>query len=74
MITATYERIRSLELMIELERVQISSLELRYGTSIRPDWVGEDIGISMAHIQSYEAELRELEKACFVASSYATKL
>ena len=60
MITDTYERIRSLELMIELERVQISSLELRYGTSIRPDWVGEDIGISMAHIQSYEAELREL--------------
>ena len=60
MITDTYERIRSLELMIELERMQIGSLELRYGTSTRPDWVGEDIGISMARIQSYEAELREL--------------
>lgn len=36
---------------------RIRDLEVRYGTGSRPDWVGEDIGIEMAHRSLYQHEL-----------------
>lgn len=36
---------------------QIRSLEQRYGTGVRPAWVGEEIGILLAHKGWYQAEL-----------------
>lgn len=54
------ERIKTLTIMIELEEKSIAGLEQRYGTGVRPAWVGEDIGMSCARIQECQRELREL--------------
>ncbi len=34
----------------------INNLESQYGTSIRPGWVGEEIGLSCMYIQKYAHE------------------
>lgn len=33
----------------------------RYGSGGRPAWVGEEIGINMAHIQNHRARIEELK-------------
>lgn len=59
-MTDIYERIKTLQMMIELEQSNIAGLEARYGTGVRPAWVGEDIGISHARIDQHKRELAEL--------------
>jgi hypothetical protein len=47
---------------IELRREQIEDLERRYGTGVRPAWVGEEIGILAHYKRDAEKQLAELEK------------
>jgi hypothetical protein len=47
---------------IELRQSQIDDLEKRYGTGVRPAWVGEEIGILLHYQRDAEAELKKLEK------------
>ena len=47
---------------IELRQSQIDDLEKRYGTGVRPAWVGEEIGILFHYKRDAEAELKKLEK------------
>jgi len=47
---------------IELRQSQIEDLENRYGTGVRPAWVGEEIGILAHYKRDAEKQLAELEK------------
>jgi hypothetical protein len=47
---------------IELRQSQIDDLEKRYGTGVRPAWVGEEIGILAHYKRDAEKQLAELEK------------
>jgi hypothetical protein len=46
---------------IELRQSQIDDLEKRYGTGVRPAWVGEEIGILLHYQRDAEAALKKLE-------------
>jgi len=46
---------------IELRQSQIDDLEKRYGTGVRPSWVGEEIGILLHYQRDAEAALKKLE-------------
>lgn len=46
---------------IELRRSQIDDLEKRYGTGVRPAWVGEEIGILLHYQRDAEDQLKKLE-------------
>jgi hypothetical protein len=46
---------------IELRKSQIDDLEKRYGTGVRPAWVGEEIGILLHYQRDAEAALKKLE-------------
>jgi hypothetical protein len=39
----------------------IEELQERYGTSIRPNWVGEEIGVLWAQINRIEKQIEELQ-------------
>ena len=47
---------------LELRQSQIDDLEKRYGTGVRPAWVGEEIGILLHYQRDAETELKKLEK------------
>jgi hypothetical protein len=47
---------------IARKQEQIDDLEKRYGTGVRPAWVGEEIGILLHYQRDAEAELKKLEK------------
>jgi hypothetical protein len=47
---------------IELRQSQIEDLENKYGTGVRPAWVGEEIGILAHYKRDAEKQLAELEK------------
>jgi hypothetical protein len=46
---------------IELRQSQIEDLERRYGTGVRPAWVGEEIGILAHYKRDAEDQLKKLE-------------
>ena len=46
---------------IELRKSQIEDLENRYGTGVRPAWVGEEIGILAHYKRDAEKQLAEME-------------
>jgi hypothetical protein len=46
---------------IELRQSQIDDLEKRYGTGVRPAWVGEEIGILSHYKRDAEDQLKKLE-------------
>lgn len=46
---------------IELRREQIEDLEKRYGTGVRPAWVGEEIGILAHYKRDAEKQLAAME-------------
>jgi hypothetical protein len=47
---------------IARKQEQIDDLEKRYGTGVRPSWVGEEIMILIYYQRDAEAELKKLEK------------
>jgi len=47
---------------IELRQSQIDDLENRYGTGVRPAWVGEEIGILAHYRNDAQRQIAELEK------------
>ena len=47
---------------IEMRREQIEDLEKKYGTGVRPGWVGEEITILSLYKGDAEQQLAELEK------------
>lgn len=47
---------------IELRREQIEDLEKRYGTGVRPAWVGEEVAILSHYRNDAQRQLAELEK------------
>lgn len=54
-------KIATLESSINRHFNDIRSLQDRYGTSIRPSWVGEEIGILWAQIKRIEKQIEELK-------------
>jgi hypothetical protein len=50
-----------LRVYIAHKQGQIDDLEKRYGTGVRPSWVGEEIGILLYYQRDAEAELKKLE-------------
>jgi hypothetical protein len=46
---------------IARKQEQIDDLEKRYGTGVRPSWVGEEIMILIHYQRDAEAELKKLE-------------
>jgi hypothetical protein len=46
---------------IELRREQIEDLERKYGTGVRPAWVGEEIGILAHYKRDAEKQLAAME-------------
>jgi len=46
---------------IELRQSQIDDLENRYGTGVRPAWVGEEIGILAHYKRDAEKQLSAME-------------
>jgi hypothetical protein len=46
---------------IARKQEQIDDLEKRYGTGVRPAWVGEEIGILLHYQRDAEAALKKLE-------------
>lgn len=53
--------IESLRAYIETKKQQIIDLETRYGTGVRPAFVGEEIAILYHHQQDAENQLKQLE-------------
>jgi hypothetical protein len=47
---------------IELRQSQIDDLERRYGTGVRPAWVGEEVAILSHYRNDAQRQLAELEK------------
>jgi hypothetical protein len=46
---------------IELRQSQIEDLENRYGTGVRPAWVGEEIGILSHYRNDAQRQLAAME-------------
>jgi hypothetical protein len=46
---------------IELRQSQIDDLEKRYGTGVRPGWVGEEITMLTFYKQDAEDQIKQLE-------------
>ena len=46
---------------IARKQEQIDDLEKRYGTGVRPSWVGEEITMLTFYMQDAEYELKQLE-------------
>jgi hypothetical protein len=46
---------------IELRQSQINDLEKRYGTGVRPSWVGEEIMILIHYQRDAEDQLKAME-------------
>jgi hypothetical protein len=42
-------------------KAQIEDLEKRYGTGVRPGWIGEEITMLTFYMQDAEYELKQLE-------------
>ena len=53
--------IESLRAYIAHKQQQIDDLEKRYGTGVRPGWVGEEIGILYHYQRDAENKLKQLE-------------
>ena len=53
--------IESLRAYIETKKQQIIDLETRYGTGVRPAFVGEEIGILHHYQKDAEKQLKQLE-------------
>jgi len=51
------------ELQDRIERLEASNDEYRrrYGTGVRPAWVGEEIGINMMYIDIAKRQMAELK-------------
>ena len=47
---------------IARKQTQIEDLEKRYGTGVRPGWVGEEITMLTFYKQDAEDQLRKLEQ------------
>ena len=47
---------------IARKQAQIEDLEKRYGTGVRPGWVGEEITMLTFYKQDAEDELKKLEQ------------
>ena len=47
---------------IARKQAQIDDLEKRYGTGVRPGWVGEEITMLTFYKQDAEDELKKLEQ------------
>ena len=43
-------------------KAQIEDLEKRYGTGVRPGWIGEEITMLTFYMQDAEYELKQLEQ------------
>jgi hypothetical protein len=54
--------IEELRAYIARKQQQIEDLEKRYGTGVRPGWVGEEITILQFYKRDAEKQLAELEK------------
>ncbi len=54
--------IEELREYIARKQQQIEDMEKRYGTGVRPGWVGEEITILYFYKQDGEQQLAELEK------------
>lgn len=52
----------SLRAYIADNQKQIDDLRFRYGDSIRPAWVGEEIGILHMYQQDAQIKLKQLEE------------
>jgi hypothetical protein len=50
-----------LRVYIGYKQEQIDDLEKRYGTGVRPSWVGEEITMLTFYVQDAEYELKRLE-------------
>jgi hypothetical protein len=50
-----------LRVYIAHKQEQIDDLEKRYGTGVRPSWVGEEITMLTFYMQDAEYELKRLE-------------
>lgn len=48
---------------IARKQQQIEDLEKRYGTGVRPSWVGEEITILYFYKQDAEQQLKQMEEA-----------
>jgi hypothetical protein len=48
---------------IARKQQQIEDLEKRYGTGVRPGWVGEEITILYFYKQDAEQQLKQMEEA-----------
>ena len=44
------------ERMVQLYESDIANLEARYGTGVRPGWVGDDIAIASARAAQHRAQ------------------
>jgi primosomal protein N'' len=43
-------------------KAQIEDLEKRYGTGVRPGWIGEEITMLTFYMQDAEDQLKQLEQ------------
>jgi hypothetical protein len=57
---ANENKIKTIEAIIGLNSRTIDDLLARYGDSVRPAWVGEEIGIYEYRIMHLEQQLKEL--------------
>lgn len=49
-----------LQIIVEVNLRSIADLEARYGTSTRPAWVGEEIGMLQMRADVAHAKLKEM--------------
>ena len=54
--------IESLREYIARKQQQIEDMEKRYGTGVRPGWVGEEITILYFYKQDAEQQLKQMEE------------
>ena len=54
-------KIESLREYIARKQGQIEDLEKKYGTGVRPSWVGEEITLLTFYMRDAEYELKQLE-------------
>ena len=48
---------------IEYLKRRIDDLEGRFGVGVRPEWVGEEIGINMMYIEELEKQSKPLDRS-----------
>lgn len=51
-----------LRLHIDQKQKEIDRLRFTYGDSVRPAWVGEEVGILLMYKQDAEEQLKQLEE------------